>query len=110
RKNVIDRFVADYRGGRTPNPCVACNNFVKLGTLGRFAERVGARYVATGHYARVEHAADGAHLYAVAHDKDQSYALAQLASEQLAGLLLPLGEGDKTQTRSHASRLGLAVA
>src|SRR6185312_4247795 len=50
RRSVIDRFVADYAGGRTPNPCVTCNNFVKLGTLRAFADRLGARYVATGHY------------------------------------------------------------
>ncbi len=52
RRNVVDRFVDDYRAGRTPNPCVACNNFVKLGTLRSFAARMGAQFVATGHYAR----------------------------------------------------------
>ena len=55
RRNVIDRFVDDYANGRTPNPCVSCNNFVKLGTLATYAERLGAQYVATGHYARLEH-------------------------------------------------------
>jgi tRNA-specific 2-thiouridylase len=111
RINVIDRFVADYRSGRTPNPCVACNNFVKLGTLTRFAERLDARFVATGHYARLEHAADGPHLYAAGDAaKDQSYALAQLTPAQLAGLLLPLGSLTKAQTRAEASRLGLPVA
>ncbi len=107
---VIDRFVDEYRQGRTPNPCVACNNFVKLGTLARFADRLGARYVATGHYARLTHGEDGAHLFAAAsRAKDQSYALAQLTPRQLAGLLLPLGELDKAQTRAHARRLGLPV-
>ena len=109
RQNVVERFVSDYRSGRTPNPCVACNNFVKLGTLRRFADRIGARYVATGHYARLEHAADGPHLYRGDVEKDQSYALAQLSPEQLAGLLLPLGALGKTQTREHAVRLGLPV-
>ncbi len=109
-RHVIDRFVADYRSGRTPNPCVACNNFVKLGTLRRFAERIGAAYVATGHYARLEHAPDGAHLYAGDPGKDQSYALAQLTPAQLGGLLLPLGGETKATTRAHARRLGLAVA
>ena len=109
RKNVIDRFVDDYAHGRTPNPCVACNNFVKLGTLAQYAERLGASYVATGHYARLEHRADGPHLYRTQSAKDQSYALAQLAPEQLATLMLPLGELDKAATREHARRLGLPV-
>ena len=109
RTNVVERFANDYRAGRTPNPCVACNNFVKLGTLRRFADRIGARYVATGHYARLDHAADGPHLHRGEAAKDQSYALAQLAPDQLADLLLPLGASTKTQTRAHATRLGLPV-
>ncbi len=109
RRGVIERFVADYRSGRTPNPCVACNNFVKLGTLGRYAERLGARYVATGHYARLEHTAGGPHLFRADPLKDQSYALAQLTPAQLDGLLLPLGTLDKAQTRAEAARFGLPV-
>src|SRR5580658_10678498 len=91
RRNVIDRFVDDYAHGRTPNPCVSCNNFVKLGTLAQYADRLGARYVATGHYARIEHRDDGAHLFRSRSTKDQAYALAQLAAAQLDRLLLPLG-------------------
>lgn len=109
RKNVIDRFASDYANGRTPNPCVSCNNYVKLGTLSQYAERLGARYVATGHYARVEHRNDGPHLYRTRNAKDQAYALAQLTREQLATLLLPLGELDKAATREHARRMGLPV-
>ncbi len=109
RRNVVDRFVTAYRTGRTPNPCVACNNFVKLGALRRFADRLGARFVATGHYARLVHAADGPRLFAGDGAKDQSYALAQLTPQQLDGLLLPLGELHKSETRTHAARLGLAV-
>jgi len=109
QRNVVARFAADYRAGRTPNPCVACNNFVKLGTLLRFADRLGARYVASGHYARLVHADDGPHLYAGESSKDQSYALAQLRSAQLAQLLLPLGELSKTETRANALRFGLQV-
>ncbi|HEY0797841.1 MAG TPA: tRNA 2-thiouridine(34) synthase MnmA [Candidatus Baltobacteraceae bacterium] len=110
RRHVIDRFVGDYRRGRTPNPCVSCNNFVKLGTLRSFANRLDARYVATGHYARIEHRNDGAHLFAAADaQKDQSYALAQLAPQQLSEMLLPLGHLDKATTRAHAKRLGLLV-
>lgn len=109
RRSVIDRFADDYAAGRTPNPCVACNNFVKLGTLRGYAARLGARYVATGHYARLEHLADGPHLYRGTGHKDQAYTLAQLSPEQLATLLLPLGDFDKDVTRDHARRLGLPV-
>jgi tRNA-specific 2-thiouridylase len=109
RREVIERFAREYAGGRTPNPCVSCNNFVKLGTLARYAERMDARFVATGHYARLEHRADGPHLFRNAHAKDQAYALAQLTPAQLARLLLPLGELDKAATRAHALRMGLPV-
>jgi len=109
RTNVVERFAREYRTGRTPNPCVACNNFVKMGTLRRFAERVGAAFVATGHYARLEHGADGPRLFMGDAAKDQSYALAQLAPAQLAGMLLPLGDLPKSQTRNEAARLGLDV-
>lgn len=109
RRSVIERFVEDYATGRTPNPCVSCNNFVKLGTLRKYADSLGARYVATGHYARLEHREDGPHLFRGTHAKDQAYALAQLAPDQLSRLLLPLGELDKSATRAHARRLGLPV-
>jgi tRNA-specific 2-thiouridylase len=108
-RQVIRRFAADYRAGRTPNPCVACNNFVKLGTLRQFAGRIGARYVATGHYARLEHGETGPRLFRGDPEKDQSYPLAQLTPAQLGDLLLPLGDMTKRETRGHALRLGLAV-
>ena len=110
RRGVIDRFASDYANGRTPNPCVSCNNHVKLGTLRAYADRLGARYVATGHYARLEHRLDGPHLYRSDSPKDQSYALAQLTREQLERLLLPVGQMSKAETRAHAARLGLPVA
>jgi tRNA-specific 2-thiouridylase len=110
RSAVIERFASEYAAGRTPNPCVACNNFVKLGTLRSYADRLGARFVATGHYARLEHRDDGPHLFRSASAKDQAYALAQLTPAQLAGLLLPLGTFTKDETREHAERLGLSVA
>ncbi len=109
RRGVVARFVDDYARGRTPNPCVSCNNVVKLGALARYARRLGASYVATGHYARVEHRSDGPHLFRNAHEKDQAYALAQLSPEQLSMLLLPLGDLDKPAARAHARRLGLPV-
>jgi tRNA-specific 2-thiouridylase len=109
RRSVIERFVDDYASGRTPNPCVSCNNFVKLGTLRKYADAIGAQYVATGHYARLEHREDGAHLFRGTHAKDQAYALSQLTPDQLSRLLLPLGRFDKATTREHARRLGLPV-
>ena len=72
RRSVVERFVEDYAAGRTPNPCVACNNFVKLGTLAQYADRLGARFVATGHYARIERRDDGVHLFRGTHAKDQA--------------------------------------
>jgi tRNA-specific 2-thiouridylase len=108
-RNVVERFAHDYLNGRTPNPCVACNNFVKLGTLRSYADRLGARYVATGHYARLEHEGGGVRLFRGTPAKDQAYALAQLSPAQLRNLLLPLGSFTKGQTRAHAARLGLPV-
>ncbi|MEA2688007.1 MAG: tRNA-uridine 2-sulfurtransferase [Candidatus Eremiobacteraeota bacterium] len=110
RRGVIERFASDYAQGRTPNPCVSCNNHVKLGTLRTYADRLGARWVATGHYARLEHADDGPHLYRTDSPKDQAYALAQLTPAQLGRLLLPVGRMSKAETRAHAARLGLPVA
>jgi tRNA-uridine 2-sulfurtransferase len=110
RRNVIEPFVRAYRSGRTPNPCVSCNTFVKLGTLRSFAQRLEAHFIATGHYARIEHSSGGSRLFmGTDRDKDQSYALAQLSPEQLSTLLLPLGSLDKAATRAHAVRLGLSI-
>jgi tRNA-specific 2-thiouridylase len=109
RRNVVERFADDYAAGRTPNPCVSCNNFVKLGTLLRYADSIGASYVATGHYARLEHGPSGPRLFRSPSGKDQAYALAQLTPEQLQRLLLPLGDLDKPGTRAQARRLGLEV-
>jgi tRNA-uridine 2-sulfurtransferase len=109
RRNVMERFADDYANGRTPNPCVSCNNFVKLGTLAEYADRLGAKFIATGHYAKLEHREDGPHLYRTSSAKDQSYALAQLSREQLSQLMLPIGAFDKATTRDHAKRMGLPV-
>lgn len=109
RTSVIERFADDYLAGRTPNPCVSCNNHVKLGSLRDLADQLGATYVATGHYAQLEHRDDGPHLFRGDGEKDQSYALAQLALEQLARLLLPVGGRPKRETRELARRYGLAL-
>ena len=109
-RGVIDNFVAEYESGRTPNPCVSCNNHVKLGTLRRYAASVGATHLATGHYARLVHGEDGPHLFHTPNVKDQAYALSGLRRDQLAQLLLPVGTMEKDATREHARRLGLPVA
>ena len=108
---VVDYFCAEYLAGRTPNPCVACNNFVKFGALLDFARVLGADTIVTGHYARIAHDGDGTHLLrAVDRAKDQSYMLAGLAPDQLAALVLPLGELSKDRTRDVARERGLDVA
>lgn len=108
---VVDYFCAEYLAGRTPNPCVACNNLVKFGALLDFARALGAESIVTGHYARVRHASAGTHLYrAVDATKDQSYMLAGLRVDQLRALTLPLGERTKDETRSLARAYDLDVA
>ena len=109
REAVIERFADDYLAGRTPNPCVSCNNHVKLGSLRALAAELGASHVATGHYARLEQRGDGPHLFRSCNDKDQSYALAQLEPDQLACLMLPIGTMNKTRTRSLALEFGLPL-
>ncbi len=111
---VIDQFVDEYRKGRTPNPCVECNRSVKFDELLKHAEDLGADYLATGHYARIRfNETSGRHelLKAVDLLKDQSYALYTLTQAQLSKTLMPLGFlSSKGETRSIATRLGLAVA
>jgi tRNA-specific 2-thiouridylase len=111
RRSVIDRFIADYRQGLTPSPCVLCNSEVKFGTLLDKAERLGARSVATGHYARLARdGADALLLKARDPEKDQSYFLFALDQEQLRRAEFPVGELTKDEVRAQARRLGLAVA
>ena len=108
-KMVIDYFTSEYRAGRTPNPCVMCNEKLKFGNLLTKARALGASHVATGHYARIEHDAGGhaTLLKAVDTRKDQSYFLFSLRQEQLAATLLPLGGLTKPETRALAKKLGL---
>ena len=105
RTRVIDRFVAVYESGGTPNPCVDCNRYMRFRTLLEIADRHGLDYVATGHYARAERdQTTGRFLLKKAKygRKDQSYMLCRLSQEQLARIVFPLGEMDKEQVRSIA--------
>ncbi len=108
-KMVIDYFTSEYRAGRTPNPCVMCNEKLKFGNLLTKARALGASHIATGHYARIERRPDGpcALLKAVDAHKDQSYFLFSLRQEQLAASLLPLGGLTKPEVRALAKKMGL---
>ncbi|MBL4850502.1 MAG: tRNA 2-thiouridine(34) synthase MnmA [Planctomycetes bacterium] len=106
---LIDRFVGDYAEGRTPNPCVLCNRWLKFGHVLRFARQVDAEYVASGHYARRLQVGERWTLGRGADQrKDQSYVLAVLEQEQLSRLLLPLGEQQKGEIRDEATARGLS--
>ena len=111
QQQVIKPFCNEYGQGRTPNPCIACNQHIKFGLLLNKARKMGADYLATGHYAGVELGPNGYRLLkGVDHGKDQSYFLYTLGQEQLRYLLLPIGELYKNQTRRIARELGLAAA
>ena len=109
---VIDNFVSEYLGGRTPNPCVMCNREIKFDRLRERAAALGADYVATGHYARIERDSRGRfHLLRAADAaKDQSYFLFTLGQPELARTLFPLGAMTKAEVRARARELGLANA
>lgn len=112
RKYVVDYFTSEYWKGRTPNPCVVCNRYVKWEALLRRSKEIGADYVATGHYARVDRLANG--RYAIRNSataaKDQTYALYGLTQEQLARTRMPVGDYAKDEIRSIAEEIGLSVA
>ena len=103
-QTVIGYFLDEYQCGRTPNPCIVCNRHIKFGALLRKGEELGAQYIATGHYARVERGADGIYRLRKGQDtaKDQSYVLYHLNQETLARVLLPLGNFSKDETRRMA--------
>jgi tRNA-specific 2-thiouridylase len=108
---VIDYFSSEYQAGRTPNPCVMCNEKLKFGNLWSKAAALGCDYIATGHYAIIEHHADRAILRkGVDPRKDQSYFLFSLRQPQLRRALMPLGKMTKPQIREIAHSLGLKVA
>lgn len=109
---IIDYFVAEYTAGRTPNPCVQCNNWIKFGKLFDYADSVGAEYVATGHYARIENRGEGSVVLLRGLDaaKDQSYVLFGIRRELLRRMMLPVGGFEKPAIRRIAAELGLRVA
>jgi tRNA-specific 2-thiouridylase len=112
REHVIEDFVSEYVAGRTPNPCVQCNNWLKFGELMRRAAALDCAYVATGHYARrgVDPAQRPSLLRAVDAGKDQSYVLWGLSQEIMAKVLFPIGHMSKDEVRARARALGLGVA
>ncbi len=105
---IIDYFAAEYERGRTPNPCVMCNEHLKFGRLADYGQAAGADYVATGHYARIDQV-DGRHLLrrGIDHAKDQSYVLFGLGREMLSKVLFPIGGMTKDRVREEAARFGL---
>ncbi|MBF0531180.1 MAG: tRNA 2-thiouridine(34) synthase MnmA, partial [Deltaproteobacteria bacterium] len=109
---VIDDFITEYAGGRTPNPCIRCNERIKFDLLWRQAKEMGADYLATGHYAQSILADNGwYHLVKGAdQQKDQSYFLFTLTQEQLARVIFPVGKLEKKEVRQLAASFGLPVA
>jgi tRNA-specific 2-thiouridylase len=112
-ERIIRDYVDEYLQGRTPNPCVRCNEFIKWGALLQRAQAIGAHYVATGHYARVvRDPVSGRFRLLRGQDrrKDQSYALYRLSQEQLGRTLFPLGDWEKSAVRARAESLALPTA
>lgn len=112
KKYVMDYFVDEYTHGRTPNPCVVCNRYVKWEALLSKVSELGADYIATGHYARIAQLDNGrlAVCNSVTAAKDQTYALYNLTQEQLAKTLMPVGEYSKDEIRKIAADIGITVA
>lgn len=112
KEKVVDYFVESYLKGLTPNPCIACNRYVKWESLLQRSMEIGADYIATGHYARVIRLANGrfAIKNSAAASKDQTYALYNLTQYQLAHTLMPVGEYTKEEIRDIAVKIGLTVA
>ena len=112
KRCVTDYFVEEYLAGRTPNPCIACNRYVKWEALLQRSLCIGADYIATGHYARIVRLSNGRFTLrsSVTAAKDQTYALYNLTQEQLSHTLMPVGEYTKEQIREIAGKAGLPVA
>src|SRR4051794_40010789 len=107
---IIDYFAEEYLAGRTPNPCVVCNSWLKFGQLWAYAQQLQADFIATGHYARVVRHGGAVELHqATDPDKDQSYVLYGLRREILPHLLFPVGGHRKEEIRALARKAGLGV-
>lgn len=112
RENVIDYFIEDYMAGNTPNPCVRCNRTIKWREMLKKADSLGAEYIATGHYASIEHdPASGRRWIRKSPDakKDQSYMLWSVEQELLARTLFPLAGFDKSRSRAEGSRMDIPI-
>ena len=109
---IVDYFVAEYTAGRTPNPCIVCNTWLKFGRLFDYADSIGAEYVATGHYTRLVSMPEGeiSLCRGLDESKDQSYVLFGIERHLLPRLMFPIGEHRKQEIRRIAERLGLRVA
>jgi tRNA-uridine 2-sulfurtransferase len=111
RARVFEAFLRDLARGRTPNPDILCNRAIKFGVLRGYARRLGARWLATGHYARLQRQAGSSELWkGCDSNKDQSYFLHALDADDLADVLFPLGEMRKDEVRNLARRARLSVA
>lgn len=112
RNSVMNPFVEDYLHGRTPNPCILCNRYVKWEALLKRSMELGADYIATGHYARISRLENGRYVVrnSVTAKKDQTYALYNLTQYQLSHTLMPVGDYEKDEIRKLAQELGLFVA
>lgn len=112
KENVVAYFIDEYLHGRTPNPCIACNRYVKWESLLMRSREIGADYIATGHYARIDRLPNGRYSLKCSKTlaKDQTYALYNLTQEQLKHTLMPVGEYTKEEIRGIAERINLQVA
>ena len=112
KKEVIDRFISDYKSGKTPNPCVECNRTIKFGALFDIADELDIPYLATGHYAKTERLPSGEYVLRRGDDdaKDQSYFLWSIPKERLPYILFPLGSYSKPEIREIAKAHGLVSA
>jgi tRNA (5-methylaminomethyl-2-thiouridylate)-methyltransferase len=112
KENVMDYFIAEYKAGRTPNPCIACNRYVKWESLLQRSLDIGADYIATGHYARVDKLPNKRYALkcSVTADKDQTYALYNLTQEQLSRTLMPVGKYRKEEIREIAKGINARIA